>query len=124
MMLIPKGRKVGRIKPKTSRAARGNPVKERFIRSLPCLSCRRSGWPGNPIVVAHVRLGGTGGMGMVPIIEHVVPLCNDCHGTQHKGERSFWEALGMDPLKWAAYLHDAVGDVSRAASAIRNRTFQ
>ena len=54
------------------------------------------------IEAAHLRLGTDGSMAAKPSDYFVTPLCggpDGCHARQHKGERSFWQASGKDPLE-------------------------
>lgn len=39
-----------------------------------------------------MRLGSGAGMGQKPDDWRTVPLCRDCHATQHTGEMTFWTA--------------------------------
>lgn len=58
---------------------------------------------------AHVRIRTNGGTGIKPSDEFVVPLCSNCHRTQHGGERTFWGNIDK-PLELAKFLWDNSGD--------------
>jgi hypothetical protein len=84
----------------------------KFIRSLPCTACGRSG----PSQAAHIRFsdfasGSTNpGVGCKPDDSKAVPLCANCHtdgpGAQHRsGERRFWTRVGKDPFEIAERLY-------------------
>lgn len=85
-----------------------------FVRGHACIVCDATA----PIEVAHVRMNGAGGMGRKPDDWLTVPLCRDCHSTQHGGEVSFWQAFGMDKLD-AAIKHFIAN--SPRATEIRKR---
>jgi hypothetical protein len=60
----------------------------KHVRSHACVICDAEA----PIEAAHVRLGSGAGMGQKPHDYFAVPLCKDCHQSQHtKGERTFWQ---------------------------------
>jgi hypothetical protein len=59
-----------------------------------------------------VRCGTDGGTGYKPSDRYSVPLCTACHAEQHRGELSFWAALGIDPLNVALRLWTVSGDLS------------
>jgi hypothetical protein len=48
---------------------------------------------------------------MKPGDRYAVPLCARCHAKQHRGELSFWSALGIDPLNIAHALWTNSGDI-------------
>ena len=59
----------------------------KFIRSLPCCACLKT----FTVQAAHIRKGNDGGTGLKPSDCYTVPLCADCHLTQHsEGEVTFW----------------------------------
>lgn len=59
-----------------------------FIRSFHCSIPECAGMP---IEAAHVRLGSGAGIGQKPDDFRAVPLCKECHSSQHTmGEASFW----------------------------------
>lgn len=58
----------------------------KYIASLPCIVCKRSGHTQ----CAHIRAGNGGGMGYKPSDECTVPLCVSCHEDQGRNERKFW----------------------------------
>jgi hypothetical protein len=51
-------------------------------------------------------------MGYKPSDRYTVPLCTPCHAKQHRGELSFWAALGIDPLNVALRLWTVSGDLA------------
>lgn len=80
------------------------------IRKLPCVACGE-----HPCgEAAHVRMASAAhgkplvGMATKPDDKWTVPLCHECHMTQHaNGELSFWAHLARDPFDlcerlWAA----------------------
>lgn len=81
-----------------------------LIRHLPCLHCGME-----PSEAAHVRMasaafGKASGLGKKPENRFCVPLCAEHHrlgrDAQHnRGEREFWESLGINPLICAAELY-------------------
>lgn len=84
-----------------------------FIRQLPCLTC------GNDIETqaAHIRFADEKadkrycGKQEKPDDIWALPLCGTCHGRQHHvGERAFWNANDIDPIKVAAMLALNTGD--------------
>ena len=85
-----------------------------FIRKLPCCICH------NPIETqcAHLRFSDAAsgkvnaGVGAKPSDWYTVPLCQDCHSSQHNmgDERAFWELAGFDPLALAAKLYAVSGN--------------
>ena len=95
-----------------------------LIRQLPCLSCGME-----PSEAAHVRFasaafGKACGLQKKPDDKWALPLCADCHRlaktAQHnRGERDFWEALGIDPLPVCVALHAAREDVARMDAIVR-----
>ena len=57
------------------------------VRAMPCLVCGRP----PPSEAAHIRMGLSGGTSLKPGDDLTVPLCHDCHATQHRdGEVTFW----------------------------------
>ena len=87
-----------------------------LVRQCPCLKCGME-----PSEAAHVRyasaaFGKASGMQKKPEDRFVVPLCASCHrldrDAQHKrGEREFWNELGLNPLIVAASLYAQAGDL-------------
>ena len=62
----------------------------KFISSLPCLICFRT-----DTQAAHIRSLNGAGMGLKSGDNCTVPLCVDCHTTQHTmSEKEFWERWG------------------------------
>lgn len=77
----------------------------KFIRTLICVVC----W-NNPCDASHIRIGGGGGIGLKPGDDRTVPLCHNCHATQHRiGERSFWGDVGR-AIGLALSLYDNSGN--------------
>jgi hypothetical protein len=82
------------------------------IRACPCVVC---------FIIpcgeaSHVRMTRQGkpiaGIGNKPDDLWVLPLCPDHHREQHKvGEREFWEAFDIDPIRLAAKLHEQSPDI-------------
>lgn len=64
---------------------------KRWLRKLPCAKCGHApGDEGNRIVSAHVDHAGDKGTATKVADKHCIPLCNDCHTTQHAiGWRTF-----------------------------------
>lgn len=58
-----------------------------------------------------------GGMGIKPPDNSVVPLCHQCHMTQHKGELSFWGSMNY-PIELANALWLMTGDKEKAIHRI------
>jgi hypothetical protein len=84
------------------------------IRKLPCLNCGQE----HAIEAAHIRQSAPGkpltGMGLKPDDRYTVPLCHDCHMTQHRvGEKPFFAKLGIDPLKVASDLFEVSPDIAK-----------
>jgi hypothetical protein len=70
-----------------------------YIRKSRCCVSKAT-WDqhGRPNVAAHVRIGNDGGMGMKPSDTRTVPLTANLHDKQHQvGERTFWQAVNIDP---------------------------
>ena len=102
-----------------SKKNRDNPEHFEFIRSLPCVNCGKS-----PSVVAHLRRGIDGGMGLKPSPQWVTPLCcstidtEGCHEKQHRiGESEFWGDI--DRVKWLCLeLYGISGNKAKGNKAI------
>jgi hypothetical protein len=93
-----------------------------WIRTLPCLCCRRP----HMSEAAHVRYSDeeyrkrSVGIGEKPDDEWVVPLCRSCHADQHQhNEREWWEKRGVDPIAVAQALWHKSGDGPWAIDFIR-----
>lgn len=78
-----------------------NPAHLEWVRSLPCVICGDN----TATEAAHVRFGDARaakpqtGMGIRPDDRWAVPLCGRHHRNQHsKGERRFWQDMGIDPI--------------------------
>ena len=92
-----------------------------YIRTLPCLICRRPG-PSDP---AHLRTGARQydkphtGIGEKPSDQWVLPLCRTHHDDQHRGnELAWWARQGIpDPFAVAMRLY-----ASRPTPARRTTT--
>jgi hypothetical protein len=109
---------MARVRPQKPADAQKKPrVKDdkhlKFIRSLPCLVCKREG----ETQAAHVRFADAAygkeepGMGKKPDDWWVVPLCAYCHTHQHNhGERDWWYQINeIDPLPICQALWDVTG---------------
>jgi hypothetical protein len=98
MMLLPKGRRVGRID--KSVLAIGTPARvedETFLRSAQVRDCERCGCPGSTgkVVGCHVRAGLEGGASFKPSDDLVVFMCSGCHSEQEAApdKVEWWFAL-------------------------------
>lgn len=106
---IPRSVPVGKRRPNE----RLRPKHRAWIGTLPCIKCGR-----HPCDAAHVRIGTDGGTSLKPSDRFTVPLCRDCHRSQHEGEVSFWAELGIDPVDVSARLWAVTGDDEQGARAI------
>ena len=87
---------------------------QRFIRSLPCLSC------GKPAPSECAYVGMLPGLGILPGHRYLVPLCGPatvwqdcCHSRKHyRGAARFWAALGLEPMELASELWRVSGDMA------------
>jgi len=86
-----------------------------FIRGLPCVTCGDD----TSTEAAHVRMMDPTigkpmtGIGTKPHDKFTVPLCSECHRTQHEqSEEDFWEGHGIDPVKLSLALYSVSGDYS------------
>jgi len=87
---------------------------QRFIRSLPCLSC------GKPAPSECPYVGMLAGLGILPSDRYFVPLCGPetiwddcCHSRkQYRGAARFWAELRIDPIDLAFQLWRVSGDVA------------
>lgn len=87
-----------------------------MVRQLPCLKCG-----DEPCEPAHIRFasaafGKSSGMQKKPDDRFTVPLCPGCHrldrDAQHnRGEREFWDSIGINPLIVAQKLFSQRGDL-------------
>lgn len=67
---------------------------KRWLRKLPCARCSHAGDQANRIVSAHVDHAGGKGTGTKVADRHCIPLCDECHTTQHAlGWRTFEASL-------------------------------
>jgi hypothetical protein len=93
---------------------------QRFIRSLPCLSC------GKPAPSECAYVGMRPGLGILPSDRYFVPLCGPatvwqdcCHSRKHyRGAARFWVELGLDPIDLAFQLWRVSGDVAAGLHAM------
>ena len=93
---------------------------QRFIRSLPCLSC------GKPAPSECPYVGMLAGLGILPSDRHLVPLCGpatvwqDCCNNRehHRGAARFWAELAIDPIDLAFQLWRVSGDVAAGLHAM------
>ena len=90
-----------------------------FIGQLPCVKCATL----IDVQAAHVRIGTDGGTGLKPSDCYTVPLCESCHLTgpeaQHRGERTFWAKLKIDPKDLALRLFAISGDLEAGMRIVR-----
>lgn len=105
------------VQPRTRQEETGRDVGYlAMVRQLPCLKCG-----SEPSEAAHVRFasaafGKASGLGRKPDDRHSVPLCSGCHrldrDAQHnRGEREFWDSIGINPLIVAEKLYAVRGDL-------------
>src|SRR5438477_2817537 len=93
---------------------------QRFVRSLPCLSC------GKPAPAECAYVGMLPGLGILPGHWDLVPLCGPeavwedcCHSRKHYlGAVRFWSELGTDPLDVAIQLWRVSGNVTAGRRAV------
>lgn len=117
------------IKPRSDLGPRRPRIQDRshlaFIRQLPCVACFIEG----RTEAAHIRFGDPEwdkretGMAEKPDDKWSAPLCNLCHrdgqDAQHKsGERDWWAARSIDPLKLATELYAVSGDIEAGRQII------
>ena len=82
-----------------------SPAHRAWVRSHACsvLGCSK-----RPIECAHVRSGGTGGMGIKPSDAHCISLCRDHHAESHQiGDVTFGSRYNIDMAKLARTFLDA-----------------
>lgn len=108
-----------RVKPKQGRIT--DTAHLAFVRRLPCTVCCAEGG----VDAAHIRFGDLArdkppaGMGMKPDDKWVLPMCRECHRTQHQqNERAFWAKCGIDALELAECLYECTGDEAKARALI------
>lgn len=94
----------------------------KWIRTLPCLISGT--WPD--IHAAHIRYGDARydkratGLGEKPDDRWVVPLSAIIHMNQHtEGEKNWWWAMGIDPLKYALELYKISGNTAAAEKIMK-----
>jgi hypothetical protein len=93
---------------------------QRFIRSLPCVSC------GKPAPSECASVGMRSGLGILPGHRDLVPLCGPetvwqdcCHSRKHyRGAVRFWSELSIDPLDLARQLWLVSGNVTAGFRAV------
>src|SRR5437868_15043710 len=93
---------------------------QRFIRSLPCLSC------GKPAPSECAYIGMLPGLGILRGRRDLVPLCGPakvwqdcCHSRKHyRGAARFWSALGIEPIELASELWRVSGDVAAGRDTV------
>lgn len=96
----------------------------RFIRSLDCLVCHDN----TGTQAAHIRFSDAAhgkvnaGVGAKPDDRYAVPLCGDCHYTQHAtgSEQYYWKLVGIDPLLIAEQLYAVSGDHEAGCEIVEN----
>lgn len=93
----------------------------RFIGSLPCCICLDN----TSTEAAHIRYAdakaGKRQTGMQEKSDDafVVPLCGECHRSQHgTSERAWWGGKEIDPVKLALALYRITGDQERGEQII------
>ena len=82
-----------------------SPAHRAWVRSH---SCSVLGCSGRPIECAHVRIGGTGGIGVKPSDAHCISLCRDHHSESHRiGDVTFGIRYNIDMVQLARTFLDA-----------------
>lgn len=104
-MMIPKGKKPGRIKPKPPRSK----AHRDYVRAQPCCVCRRIGVSAHHLIAYYGEDGPISGKGMKAGDQWAVPLCYGCHQGQdslhHQGdEQVFLAQHNVDGLTVARTL--------------------
>lgn len=92
-----------------------------LVRLCSCVGCGRR--PAGEAM--HIRLTRFGkpitGMGLKPSDRYTLPGCHECHMTSHReGEVTYYEQLGIDPLKTADDLYAASPDGDKMEAVIIN----
>lgn len=73
------------------------------VREMPCVLTYCQSSEILSVVPAHIRWGGSGGIGLKPSDDHVLPLRADLHNEQHRvGEVPFWREHITDELMMRA----------------------
>ena len=93
---------------------------QRFICSLPCLSC------GKPAPSECAYVGMLPGLGILPSDRYFVPLCGPatvwqdcCHSRKHyRGAARFWAELNIDAIDLAFQLSRVSGDIAAGLHAM------
>lgn len=93
----------------------------KFIRTLPCIVCKNE----HETEAAHIRFGDLrvakpkAGIGEKPDDAFTLPLCGQCHRTQHgMNEKAFWGSV--DPVFYALALWRVSGDHERGTQIVLN----
>ena len=105
-LLIPKGRKVKRNRPKRLEDKRHL----QFIRELPCVACLSHA----PNQAHHVLTGTVRGMGLKAPDSECVPLCPTCHHNVHHVHGDECMVIGFSPIGLAKELYKASGNHTAA----------
>lgn len=68
-----------------------DPAYLRSLRDARCVISGQLALPGDSVVPAHLRFSRSGGTGMKPADNHVLPILQSLHVKQHgMGELQFW----------------------------------
>lgn len=76
-----------------------NPIRDsKWLKQVSDMACVATGADHQPCDPAHIRAGGSAGMGIKPSDDLVLPLSHEAHMRQHQiGEKAFWfEVLSKD----------------------------
>lgn len=72
-----------------------------WVRTLPCIMGIERGWCRGEIEAMHLRIETDGAAGEKPSDYFTAPGCQGHHKLSHiMGERTFWSALNVDPVKY------------------------
>lgn len=92
-----------------------------FIRQLPCLITGEN----TTVEACHIRFSDAriakvnAGVGAKPHDMFTVPLSGAVHRQQHsRGERQFWQQIGIDPVLYALALYAVSGDHERGCQIV------
>src|SRR5213082_1617880 len=93
---------------------------QRFLRSLPCLSC------GKPAPSECAYVGMLPELGIPPSERYLLPLCGPeavwpdcCHSRKHhRGATRFWSELGIEPPELAFRLWRVSGDATAGRGTV------
>lgn len=76
-----------------------------WVRTLPCIMSVERGWCQGAIEAMHLRIETDGALGEKPSDYFTAPGCGGHHKLSHiMGERTFWSALNLDPVKFVLRL--------------------